>query len=420
MEKIKLIALLAIVTLTLNSCLKDTCKTSQTYLRYEAIYKTGEELRTPLEVKAPQKIVNPGKIYYYDHYLLIGELGKGIHVIDNADPAHPMPVAYWAFEGNVDIAIHGKQMYLDQFIDLVTFDISNFLQPVEVCRRNDIFPSFGFVQNKGYLVEYRYNEVKEEVDCYTNNNGNYYFEGEFLWVTADFAGKPGLNSSFSPAVVSQGSGIAGSYTRFCVLNNFLYGVTTNELIPFTLTETDCPVAQQRVQAGWNIETIFPYKNNLYIGSQNGVFIFSASNPYRPTHLSTFSHVTGCDPVVCADDLAFVTIHNGTTCGGIRNQLDILDITNPSSPFVVQSYNMAYPQGLALTAKYLYLCDDGLKIYDRTTPTNLKLMKHISGIDVTDVIALGDELAILVGADGFYQYQTTNPSAPVLLSKIEVK
>ncbi|MBK8111069.1 MAG: hypothetical protein IPK46_12415 [Saprospiraceae bacterium] len=48
------------------------------------------------------------------------------------------------------------------------------------------------------------------------------------------------------------------------------------------------------------------------------------------------------------------------------------------------------------------------------------MKHISGIDVTDVIALGDELAILVGADGFYQYQTTNPSAPVLLSKIEVK
>ena len=82
--------------------------------------------------------------------------------------------------------------------------------------------------------------------------------------------------------------------------------------------------------------------------------------------------------------------------------------------------MAYPQGLALTSKHLYLCDDGFKIYDRTTPTNLKLMKHLSGIDVTDVIALGDELAILVGADGFYQYQTTNPSAPVLLSKIEVK
>ncbi|MBK7009479.1 MAG: hypothetical protein IPH36_13060 [Saprospiraceae bacterium] len=144
----------------------------------------------------------------------------------------------------------------------------------------------------------------------------------------------------------------------------------------------------------------------------------------PTHtaLPTYQpfHTLPAAILWCADDLAFVTIHNGTTCGGIRNQLDILDITNPSSPFVVQSYNMAYPQGLALTSKYLYLCDDGLKIYDRTTPTNLKLMKHISGIDVTDVIALGDELAILVGADGFYQYQTTNPSAPVLLSKIEVK
>ena len=69
---------------------------------------------------------------------------------------------------------------------------------------------------------------------------------------------------------------------------------------------------------------------------------------------------------------------------------------------------------------VYRTNDGFKIYDRTTPSNLKLMKHLSGIDVTDVIALGDELAILVGADGFYQYQTTNPSAPVLLSKIEVK
>ena len=421
MKKFQSLALLALITLSLSSCLKDTCKTKQTYVRYEAVYKTGNELRTELKVLAPQEIINPGKIYYYDHYLLIGELGKGIHVIDNARPESPVNLAFWAFEGNVDIAIHDSQMYLDQYVDLVTFDISNFLQPREICRRNDIFPSLGFVQGKGYLVEYKSSEVSQEVDCYqTQNYGNYYYEGEFLWVDAAFAGSVTNTGTIPSSVVSQSTGIAGSYTRFCILNNFLYGVNSGNLMPFTLVENECPVPQVSVPVGWNIETIFPYKTNLYIGSTTGVFIFNTNNPYRPHQISAFSHVTGCDPVVCANDLAFVTIHNGTTCGGVRNQLDILNISDPYAPTVLQSYNMAYPQGLATTDQYLYVCDDGFKIYDRSKPSNLKLKKHISGLDVTDVIALGNDLAILVGKDGFFQYNTTDADNPVLLSKIEVK
>jgi hypothetical protein len=37
-----------------------------------------------------------------------------------------------------------------------------------------------------------------------------------------------------------------------------------------------------------------------------------------------------------------------------------------------------------------------------------------------VIALGNDLAILVGKDGFFQYNTSDADNPVLLSKIEVK
>ena len=420
MKKMHFWALLALLSITLSACLKDSCTTQQSYVQYEPVYKTGNELRTELKVLPPQPIFNPGKIYYYNHYLMIGELGKGIHIIDNLQPENPVSVAFWAFEGNVDIAIHDRQMYLDQYVDLVTFDVSNFLNPVEICRRNDIFPSFGFVPGKGYLVEYRSTEVTKEVDCYQANNGNYYFEGDVLWALSDFASSASNTNTIPSSVVSQSTGIAGSYTRFCILNNFLYGVTTSNLMPFTLTENDCPIPQMSVPVGWNIETIFPYKSNLYIGSTNGVFIFHTHNPNRPQQVAAFSHFSGCDPVVCADDLAFVTIHNGTNCGGIRNQLDILNIADPYNPIVVQSYNMAYPQGLATTDQYLYLCDDGFKIYDRSKPSNLKLKKHISNIDVTDVIALGQDLAILVGKDGFYQYNTSNPENPVLMSKIEVK
>ncbi|MBK8698921.1 MAG: hypothetical protein IPN29_05030 [Saprospiraceae bacterium] len=419
-SKLLNLLLLALITLFLSSCVKDSCKTSQTYLRYDPVYKTSDEIRTDLLVMAPRALEVPGKIYYYDHYLLIGEKDKGIHVIDNINPESPVNLAFWAFEGNNDIAISDGKMFLDQYIDMVTFDITHFLQPTLVCRRNDVFPGFGFVQGKGYLVEYLYTEVQEESDCYSVNTGNYYFEDDAVWVKRDFAQSLGGATSFNPAVVNGNQGIAGSFTRFCLKSDHLYAVTNNALQPFTIAGSDCPVPQQSVAVGWNIETIFPYKDNLFIGSQNGVFIYDASDAARPAFRSSFSHATGCDPVVCDDGMAFVTIHNGTTCGGIVNELDILDIANPTSPIVVQSYPMAYPLGLSLTEKHLYLCDDGFKIYDRTNPRNLKLLSHLNQIKVNDVIALGNELALIIGDDGFYQYNTLDPAHPVLLSKIAVQ
>jgi len=181
----------------------------------------------------------------------------------------------------------------------------------------------------------------------------------------------------------------------------------------------CPARLDSVWMGWNIETIFPWKDRLFVGSQTGVFIFNNSNPQHPVLETQFSHASGCDPVVCDDNYAYVTIHDGTTCNGTFNQLDIIGIDNLPSAELKKSYQMKRPFGLSVTNNYLYLCDEGLKIFDKTNPLDLKEKSHIKGFDAYDIIALSESQLLVIGADGFYQFNATDPAHPVQLSMIPV-
>ena len=40
--------------------------------------------------------------------------------------------------------------------------------------------------------------------------------------------------------------------------------------------------------------------------------------------------------------------------------------------------MKHPQGLAVTSDYLYVCDVGLKVYDKTAAPDLVEKKHLAG------------------------------------------
>ena len=67
---------------------------------------------------------------------------------------------------------------------------------------------------------------------------------------------------------------------------------------------------------------------------------------------------------------------------------------------------------------LFICDGeaGLKVFDATDVANLKLLQTFSGINSNDVIAMNN-LAIVVTADGLYQYDYTNSRQIILKSKI---
>lgn len=104
---------------------------------YKPIY--AEQLEEDIKFIETQPLQSPGKIYSYGNYLLVNELYKGVHVIDNSDVTTPKIVGFLSIAGNIDVAIKGNYLFADHLGDLVTIDISAIENPVITDRVENLY-----------------------------------------------------------------------------------------------------------------------------------------------------------------------------------------------------------------------------------------------------------------------------------------
>jgi hypothetical protein len=170
----------------------------------------------------------------------------------------------------------------------------------------------------------------------------------------------------------------------------------------------------------DVETIFSYKDNMFIGTPTGMIIYSVADPLKPEYVSSVWHVVGCDPVVVENDIAYVTVHSGNMCGQNNNDLIIYDVSDVTAPKHIVSYAMKHPKGLGVDSGTLFLCDDGLKIFDATNPQTLMAhsLAHYSGMDGFDVIPF-DRVLMMIADDGLYQYDYSDLTKISQLSKLPI-
>lgn len=413
----------------LGGCLQDKCVSTTTYTFYEPVFKLPEELRQPIQTDGPQSLSNPGKIYYYQDFLFINERLKGIHVIDNRNPANPVPIAFINIPGNSDMAVRNNVLYADNYIDLVAIDISTPANPTFLSRTESVFPNaYHLVPGQGYLVEYRETPTTRVTPCDQDNPGIWFFDGGGIFINrAEFAFSSFDSGSAAPSqsVNPAASGIGGSMARFTIAaGQYLYTVDEFNLRVFDLAQPAAPTMASVVQIGFGIETIFPYGQNLFIGANNGMFIFDNSNPLQPVQLAVFQHAQACDPVFVSGNIAFVTLRDGTQCQNFINQLDVIDISNLSNPRLLRTYPMHNPHGLSVSNDIMYLCEgkQGLKVFDVSdvNKINQRLLDHESGFNAFDVIAIPNKnVALVIGENGLRQFDITDPANLRLLSTLNI-
>lgn len=420
-------------------CTKDSCEQTQTFINYEPVYISYDEMREGVASTAARELNNPGKIYFKAPYIFINERHEGVHIIDNSDNTNPQNVGFIKIAGNVDMAVKNNTLYADSYVDLVAIDISDPLNVSEVSRQENVFQAnFGLDPVEGLIVDWIETEVTETFDC--NDDRRFLDQPMLLNSTVDFNAFPtavpeavfNVDAAIdnSGDVFSGGSSnnaaapsIGGSFARFTISGNYLYAVTLSDIIVFDIANNQQPQRGNQVSIGWNIETVFPFEGNLLIGSQTGMFIYNISNnPANPQYVSEFAHVTSCDPVVAENDVAYVTLRSGTPCNGFTNQLDVLDIENLQNPSLIRSYEMFNPHGLGIDNGTLFICDgdEGLKVYDAQDLNNItnNELAHYPDINAYDIIPFGNT-AMMIGADGFYQYDYSDVQNIQYLSKIEV-
>ena len=95
---------------------------------------------------------------------------------------------------------------------------------------------------------------------------------------------------------------------------------------------------------------------------------------------------------------------GNPCGQLESVLEVIDISNKTTPILVGRYPLENPYGLGIKGNTLFVCDgtSGLKLFDKVDPLQVKLTKTYHNIQSKDVIPLENSL-LMLGENVLYQY-----------------
>lgn len=391
-----------------------------TWTEFEPVYMTEQEFISAVKMDTIRDLENPGKIYFSNGFLFVNELNKGIHIIDNSDPSSPVNIGFLTIPATRDIAVRGNFLYADSNSDLLVFNIENIESPELVSRKKGVFLSLPIIYLSfpyrdvdpalGIVVDWKeveHKETCESEDCYivSRRFGN----------DAAFSV---LNASSSPSN-NTAIGVGGSMARFAISGDYLYAVDLNNLITLDISSVEPDITHQE-EVSWGIETIFPYQENIYLGSRSAMYIYSIADQRTPSLLSVYEHLTSCDPVVVEGNLAYVTLREGSACLRGVNRLEIINIEDPTNPQEIAIYDMIHPHGLGIDGNHLFISegDNGIKVLDVTDPLNVKELRHITDIKTFDVIPHNNVLMI-TGSTGIVQYDYSNINEIAHLSTIPV-
>lgn len=205
-----------------------------------------------------------------------------------------------------------------------------------------------------------------------------------------------------------GAGTGGSLARFTIAANHLYLADYGTVEVYDLADPADPVKKTSVNVGFGVETIYPYQDKLFIGSNTGMFIYSISNPSNPVKLGEARHVRSCDPVVANGTTAYVTLRGGSPCGPATDGLYIYDISNIMSPSQKSLFQLSNPGGLGLKDSVVFVCrgSDGLSLVNVKNAAVPKMMYTIKEASYNDVIPY-DNLLICYVSTGILIYDISN-------------
>ena len=397
-------------------------KLEHEYTVNEPVYMPTAEFKNAVKTERAQEILVAGKIYFYQDYIFVNEKLKGIHVIDNSDPTKPINSKFISLPGNIDMAVKDNILYADSYTDLIAIDISD-INTISVEKRfADIFPfslpptdnkyQLGHIdRKKGVIIGWNVTRISEK-----------YEEPRYYPYYDDVMFSEASNSLGSKAS-GGGIGKAGSMAKFMINANTLYTLDSNSALKlFDISNPDQISKNGQLNVGWGMETLFVHESNLFIGARNGMYIFDITNPFSPQLVSQYSHFMSCDPVVVDDNYAYITLRAGNLCGQNNSQLDVVDLSDLTTPKLLKSYGMKNPYGLGIDDDILFVCDGtaGLKIYDASDPLTIgsNLVKVYSDMTPYDVIPLGNIL-VVVGTEGLFQYDYSDINNIKLLSSIAI-
>jgi len=385
-----------------SSCTTDDGTVNVTYQEATAIYGSLDDIRS-IDLNQPSRtFVNPGKIYVGDNFILIGEEGEGIHVVNNTDSQAPYVESFISIPGNREFVVFDNFLYAESYYDMLKLDITDPTK-ADLVARSEFAIQDQFTNNEGQvLIGFSYTEKQIQLD----ETDDFYNEviGDQL-VYLDYAKNIIPNSAVPSSFAGNSNQGFGTVNRISKVKDHIYVVSKNNLIILNdNTFAAKPIVYKELKE--DMETIFPHNSNLFIGTRNSMDIYDIS----PQEVFEFDHATSCDPVLPQDDVAYVTLRTGdfAECPGNTNALVVVDVTNLSKAKVKGEIAMYSPYGMAIIGNELYVGEgkNGLKIFDVSNKFSPELISEDRTIEAYDIIADPRDATnvFIAGPNGLNQFE----------------
>lgn len=352
-----------------------------------ATMSLGWRATPPTPPPPPDALINPVSMTLAANRLFVSDGYTGLHVYDVTDYSAPNKVTRIVLDENRSSAVKGDIVYTNDAGQLKALRINT---------------DGTYTVTATIGVKYKhYNDMG--------------FEGG----TSGY-GCVCYSNSFDPASSPSPTGGGSSYATFALVGNELYRVNDAYLHVYDVTNDEKPKEVSKNHVGWDIETIFPTENYLFIGGMRGMYIFDRADAFHPRQLSQIEHARACDPVVVSGSNAFITLRASGGCGSAPDELLCVNIKDPAQPYVVGVKPMTTPYGLAVQDSRLYVSHgpNGYSLVDVSSPAEPAVQATWAG-NTRDFIWDGTTLFVLE-KNNVAIYDVTNPLAPKLLSKVETE
>ena len=222
--------------------------------------------------------------------------------------------------------------------------------------------------------------------------------------------------------LSFGSGdtvLSGSYANMLTLGDFLYVLGNGQLKTLSISDPAMPVEIDQKDIGFSVESLFISGANIFVGSPEGMFIYTIGEDGIPQFRSETSYdnfdLISCflDPVTANDDYAYVTLDNDASFDvcwrpALDDQMRVFDLTDLENPVLVNTLFMNNPKGIALDGEHLFVCEkeNGLTVFELSNPIMPEEIYKSEDFSAYDLIP-ANGLLMVVGQDTLHQFDYTD-------------
>ena len=222
-----------------------------------------------------------------------------------------------------------------------------------------------------------------------------------------------------PSLNSSGEVLSGSYANMLTLGDFLYVLGNGALKTLSISDPSNPVQIDSKAIDFSIESLFISGINIFVGSPEGMFIYTIGDDGIPAFRSQTDYdsfdLFSCfqDPITANENYAYVTLDNDAAVfecfrPDLDDQMRVFDLENLENPVLVSSIPMFDPKGIALDEDLLFVCEkfNGLSVFELSNPILPELIFKSPPFEAYDLIPAND-LLMVVGGDTLHQFNYTD-------------